>query len=183
MNEVRRVEADAWREAVSAARSAGWAQFDCLTAVDELGREQVFRILLRLIRPDRPAEGLVLQTVVPREAAALDSIAAVFAGAAWHEREVAGNFGMSFIDGDPRPLLVRPEYGGHPLRKDEVLGARSAKPWPGAKEPGEAAAAGRRRMVPPGVPDPSVWGERQGPAATPDDIVASASGGRVRRRP
>ncbi|MGH9251445.1 MAG: NADH-quinone oxidoreductase subunit C, partial [Acidimicrobiales bacterium] len=54
-------------------------------------------------------------------------------------------------------------FEGHPLRKEFVLAARAAKPWPGAKEPGEggpgAAAPSRRRMLPPGVPDAS-WGPR-----------------------
>ena len=50
------------------------------------------------------------------------------------------------------------------------------------KEPGETVAAGRRRMVPPGVPDPDVWGEREGEPASPEEVAASVQGGRVRRR-
>ena len=53
---------------------------------------------------------------------------------------------------------------------------------PGAKEPGETVAAGRRRLVPPGVPDPDVWGEREGEPASPEEVAASVQGGRVRRR-
>ena len=34
------------------------------------------------------------------------------------------------------PLLLPDGFEGHPLRKDFVLAARAAKPWPGAKEPG-----------------------------------------------
>ena len=38
----------------------------------------------------------------------------------------------------------------------------TALTWPGAKEPGETAASpSRRRMVPPGVPDSAVWGDRE----------------------
>jgi NADH-quinone oxidoreductase subunit C len=71
-------------------------------------------------------------------------------------------FGVDFI-GHPglEPLLLPPEFEGHPLRKDFVLASRVAKAWPGAKEPGESeeAGAGRRApMRPPGVPDPSRWG-------------------------
>ncbi len=43
-----------------------------------------------------------------------------------------------------------------------MLAARVAKPCPGAKEPGESDrdAPGRRKTLPPGVPDPAVWGPR-----------------------
>ena len=86
----------------------------------------------------------------------------VFAGAAWHEREVAELFGVEFVGGERRRLLLNPEFEGTPLRKDEVLAARTGMNWPGAKEPGRDAMAspGRRRLVPPGVPDPAVWGDR-----------------------
>jgi hypothetical protein len=73
-------------------------------------------------------------------------------------------FGIVF-DGHPNltKLLLPDEFEGHPLRKEFVLAARAAKPWPGAKEPGEggsgAASPSRRRMQPPGVPDPG-WGPR-----------------------
>ena len=48
-------------------------------------------------------------------------------------------FGIDF-PGHPNlvPLLLPPEFEGHPLRKDFVLAARVAKPWPGAIEPGES---------------------------------------------
>ena len=72
-------------------------------------------------------------------------------------------FGIGF-DGHPHlvPLLLPDAFEGHPLRKDFVLAARAAKPWPGAKEPGESGDGGpsRRRMQPPGVPDES-WGPRE----------------------
>jgi NADH-quinone oxidoreductase subunit C len=79
-------------------------------------------------------------------------------------------FGVVF-EGHPNlvPLLLPDGFEGNPLRKEFVLASRVAKPWPGAKEPGESehdtGAPGRRRMLPPGVPDPSEWG----PEATPAD--------------
>src|SRR5699024_4258610 len=105
------------------------------------------------------------------EGSALPSLTGVFAGAAWHERETHEMFGVAvsgFDDGSGlglRPLLLPEEFEGHPLRKSFVLAARASKPWPGAKEPGEGEggstrrAPSRRRLAPPGVPDPS-WGPR-----------------------
>ena len=83
----------------------------------------------------------------------------VYPGAAWHERETYEMFGVDF-PGHPglAPLLLPPEFEGHPLRKDFVLASRVAKPWPGAKEPGESHVEGtarRQPMRPPGVPAPA----------------------------
>ena len=60
-----------------------------------------------------------------------------------------------------RPLLLPEGFEGTPLRKSFVLTARASKPWPGAKEPGESdTRPTRRRIVPPGVPDPETWGPK-----------------------
>ena len=55
-----------------------------------------------------------------------------YAGAAWHEREAAEMFGISF-DGHPdlRALYLPSGFEGNPLRKDFPLLARHIKPWPG----------------------------------------------------
>ena len=86
----------------------------------------------------------------------------MYAGAGWHERETHEMFGIDFAGHrDLDPLLLPDGFEGHPLRKDFVLASRVAKPWPGAKEPGESdheAAPSRRRTRPPGVPDPDEWG-------------------------
>ena len=48
-------------------------------------------------------------------------------------------FGIDFTGHDALdPLLLPDGFEGHPLRKDFVLASRVAKPWPGAKEPGES---------------------------------------------
>jgi NADH-quinone oxidoreductase subunit C len=183
------VPAEGWTAAVRAARDGGFPFFEWLAAVDEIGRPgagaAVIRVVLVLRSLERPAETRVLSTEVPRERPRLDSVRELFAGAGWHEREAAEMFGLEFVGGDARRLLLAPEFEGTPMRKDEVLGARSGVAWPGAKEPGESAASpSRRRMVPPGVPDPAVWGDRDpsAGAASPDEVAAAAAGGRVRRR-
>ncbi|MDQ1647706.1 MAG: hypothetical protein QOJ50_3890, partial [Cryptosporangiaceae bacterium] len=103
----------------------------------------------------------LVRTSVPNGDPRLPTITAVFPGADWHERETAEMFGIEFA-GHPNPvkLLLPDQFDGHPLRKDFVLAARVAKTWPGAKEPGESesGAPSRRKIRPPGVPDPAEWG-------------------------
>jgi NADH-quinone oxidoreductase subunit C len=192
---MRRVVAAEWRRGIETARDEGYRYFDWLGVVDEIGRSDTLRVMVALRDLARAAEVLLIATEVPRAAARLDSIREVFAGAAWHEREAAELFGVEFVGGESARLLLNPEFEGTPLRKDEVLAARTGISWPGGKEPGESDAAagevraggaspGRRRMVPPGVPDPVVWGDRSLGDGAPDpaEVAAAVTGGRVRRR-
>ncbi|MFV0406674.1 MAG: NADH-quinone oxidoreductase subunit C [Propioniciclava sp.] len=177
----RQVPPDHWLASARQAHDAGGTWFDWLGAVDELGRASVIRILLR-VAISADADGILLETQIDRDQPVLESLRSVWAGAAWHEREVRDFFGVTFLEGDNRPLLLRPNTVGHPLRKDAVLAARVVRDWPGTKDPAGSAPGARRRMVPPGVPDPEVWGDRIGEPATPEEIAASVAGGRVRRR-
>ena len=180
-DETRTVLPGQWRTAVAAARDEGYDYFDWLGAVDQIGRADDFEVLIRLIDLDRN-RAVLLRTVIPRSAPALDSITDIFAGAGWHERESGELFAITFTGGNPRRLLLPDDYVGAPLRKDAVLAARAGIDWPGAKEPGGAPS--RRRMVPPGVPEPEIWGDRDPTAPEPDpgEVAESAVGGRVRRR-
>lgn len=181
MPDVREVPADQWHGTVASALTE-FPHFDWLDCVDDIGRSDTFRITLCL-RHDS-AEHL-LETTVDRDAAELDSISDLIPGATWPERELADLFGLTFTHGDPRPLILPPTFGQHPLRKESVAAARTAMPWPGAKEPGDAGAStpSRRRMAPSGVPDPQVWGSlaADAPAPDPQAVAASSEGGRVRR--
>ncbi len=150
------VPRDGWLAAVTNVRDGlGLTYFDFLTAVDEL--DAGLDVVLRLWSP-AGRYGLLLRTRCPRDDARAPSIVGVFAGAAWHERQVGEMFGVGF-DGHPglTPLLLPDGFEGNPLRKDFVLSARVDKAWPGAKEPGEsdadlARAPRRRKSLPPGVP-------------------------------
>jgi NADH-quinone oxidoreductase subunit C len=152
---------DQWVSAVTALRERlELTFFDLLTAVDQL--EAGFDVVLRLWAP-AGRYGLLLRTRCPRDDAHVPSLAGVFAGAGWHERQVWEMFGVTF-DGHPGlvPLLLPDGFEGHPLRKEFVLASRVAKAWPGAKEPGEsdrdlATGRPRRRILPPGVPRPGSW--------------------------
>jgi NADH-quinone oxidoreductase subunit C len=180
------VVADAWLAEVESALAAGYRCFDWLGCVDEIGRTDALRVVLSLRDLDRPQQPeLLMGAELPRDDPEIASIRGIFVGAAWHEREVAELFGVRFVGGEGRRLLLGPNFEGVPMLKDQVLGARTGLSWPGAKEPGEVdAAPGRRRMVPPGVPDPEVWGDRDPAAGAPDGgaVAESAVGGRPRRR-
>jgi NADH-quinone oxidoreductase subunit C len=202
---VRLVGAEDWPQAVEAAWQDGFRFFDWLGAEDLIGRKDALLVVLALRRLDRPADVLLLGTELDRTAARLDSIRGRYAGAAWHEREAAELFKIEFRGGQPGRLLLTSGFTGAPLRKDEVLAARTGVTWPGTKEPGESdlrpepgmrpepgegrastrsAPPARRRLVPPGVPDPAVWGDREvtDPDPEPAEVAESAGGGRSRRR-
>lgn len=184
---MREVAVDNWLAEVTASRESGHTFFDWLGCVDEIGRGNVLRIVLSLRDLDHLDEPeLLLGCLLDRDHPEVTSIGGVFAGAHWHEREAAELFGVRFVGLESRRLLLGAEFDGVPMRKDSVLAARSGVSWPGAKEPGASdASPSRRRMVPPGVPDPAVWGDRpeEAGAADPAEVAESAVGGRPRRRP
>jgi NADH-quinone oxidoreductase subunit C len=160
------VPAPAWAQAVRAARDdpeLALDFFDWLSAVDEADGPDAgsFRVVAHLWSTTE-RHGLLLRTLVPVGEPVVASVVAVYPGAAWHERETHEMFGVDFAGHlDLRPLLLPPEFEGRPLRKDFVLASRVAKPWPGAKEPGEshdASVARRQPMRPPGVPASGEWG-------------------------
>lgn len=136
----------------------GLTYFDWLSAVDE-GADDGYVVFCHLYDPQSHRH-LLARTSLDAVDPTLQTSTQIFRGAAWHERETHEMFGIDF-PGHPHlvPLLLSDEFVGHPLRKDFVLTARVSKSWPGAKEPGESGhgAPARRKMQPPGVPDPS-WG-------------------------
>lgn len=161
-----------WHGAVLAARDdLGCAYFDMLGAVDAL--DDGFDVFVHLadVR-SRPVRSVMLRTRLDRQSPSIACVCDVFGGAGWHEREAHEMFGIDFEGhADLSPLLLPDAFEGHPLRKDFVLGSRVARPWPGGKEPGESdadASPSRRRMRPPGVPEPGDW--PASPAAADDDV-------------
>lgn len=84
---------------------------------------------------DRPAEGsievvyhlfsmaarheLLLKVRVPRDAPQVPSVARLWNGANWHERETYDLFGVNFVGHpDLRRIMMTEDWAGHPLRKD-----------------------------------------------------------------
>ena len=190
------VPADAWVTAHEVLRDeVGLTFFDFLTASDELN--DGFRVVTHLADfwGGSHVDHLMVRTLIPRATPSLPTLSSLYAGANWHERETSEMFGITF-DGHPNliPLLLPDGFEGNPLRKEFVLASRVAKPWPGAKEPGEsdhapaakAGAPSRRRTLPPGVPDPEAWGPRPPDSPTPDPLapaLTAATPARPRRTP
>jgi NADH-quinone oxidoreductase subunit C len=156
------VDRRGWRDAVAAVRDDDVLDgrfFDVLLGTD-LGDGTGARtaatggagleLLVRLWSV-RHRHAVHLRTTCPHDDPHVPSLTAVFAGAAWREREVAEMLGVVF-DGHPGlvPLLLPDGFPGHPLRKAFVLADRLAAAWPGSVEPGESRPNPRR--VPPGVP-------------------------------
>ena len=186
----RRVPPQEWPDAVRAARDEGFGFFDWLSAVDETDSEDEhgpgLDVVCHLMDVRGTGHGhgvrrVLLHTRVP-VGSTLGSVTSVFPGAGWHERETFEMFGLvleGFEDGTGlglRPLLLPEGFEGTPLLKSFQLAARASKPWPGAKEPGEGEGSSarrspsRRRLLPPGVPDPS-WGPRADPDGAGADGV------------
>jgi len=161
-----------WVAALTAARDElGCDFFDWLSAVDE--RPDGFRVVAH-VWSVAGRYGLLIRTLLDPEESTVDSVVSVYPGAAWHERETYEMFGVGFAGHpDLAPLLLPDGFEGHPLRKDFVLAARVAKPWPGAKEPGGEHGK-RAPMRPPGVPAPDEWPARQPPGGEPGPSGAAA---------
>ena len=144
------VPRERWVEALEAAHAAGALFFDLLTAYD-LGPDG-FAVVVHLATADA-GDHVLVRTTVPVGDPVLATATGVYRGAAWHERETHEMFGIGFSGHDPiDPLLLPADFGAAPLRKDFVLAARAARPWPGEKDPSDSGGRARRRTLPPGVP-------------------------------
>jgi NADH:ubiquinone oxidoreductase subunit C len=157
-----RVVPEQWRAAMCTARDdLACTFFDFLTVAAE--PRGGFRVVCHVARwGDGTVDRLLLEAVLPEEAPRIESVTDLFGGSAWHEREMHEMYGVEFAGGDSRPLLLAEGAPEFPLRKDFYLPARSDRPWPGAKEPGEGvdsadsvggSSPSRRRLRPPGVPE------------------------------
>lgn len=100
-------------------REFGLHYLSFVSAIDRPEANQ-FEVLYHLYTFDRKDE-LVLKVRVPREAPTVPSVASVWVGADWHERETFDLFGIVF-EGHPnlRRIMMTDDWIGHPLRKDYV---------------------------------------------------------------
>jgi NADH-quinone oxidoreductase subunit C len=120
-NEWVRVRKEDWKAVCQFLRDDDTTRLDMfvdLTCVDRFGREPRFDVVLHLYSVERKHR-LRLYVAASEEDPTVDSVATVWAGANWFEREAYDLYGIRF-QGHPdlRRILVYPEFVGHPLRKD-----------------------------------------------------------------
>jgi NADH-quinone oxidoreductase subunit C len=90
---------------------------DAVTGVDLLAEEKMEVVYDYF----HPVHGLrvAVRVQLPRGTPEIPTIAAVFPGANWHERETHDFFGIRFVGHpDLTPLLLPEDADNHPLRKD-----------------------------------------------------------------
>ena len=88
-------------------------------------RETAFEVL-HAVRNVESNDTMFVKVAVPKDTPEVDSIAFVYAGAEWQEREIWDLFGVSFRGHpDLRRILMPDEYPGHPLRKSFAMDT----PW------------------------------------------------------
>lgn len=96
-----------------------------MTAVDWKDR---FDVVAHLLSTSQGHQ-LVFRCSLPHGAEPeIESLSGVFAGAAWHEREIYDFFGIKFLGHpDLRRLFLEEDFPGHPLRKDYEDASRVVK--------------------------------------------------------
>ena len=113
-----------WREVALFLRDDPRCAFDMftdITAVDYPGREQRFDVVCHLRSLDRGHRIRLKAQIGDEEGdgARIPSLAPVWKGAGWFERECFDMFGVEFVGHpDLRRILMYPEFEGYPLRKD-----------------------------------------------------------------
>jgi NADH-quinone oxidoreductase subunit C len=139
------VDRERWVETIRRARDEEYLDFfSWLTGIDwsrdvEVGEtvaepdelEERFEVMCRLSSVEGVAAAHFIATL-PKDDPVIDSIAGLFGGAEWHEREAHDMFGIEFT-GNPNlsPIYLPEGFIGHPLLKSYPLLAREVKPWPG----------------------------------------------------
>jgi NADH-quinone oxidoreductase subunit C len=118
------VRADRWQEICRWLRSDPAMSFDMLVdlcGVDFPDRAPRIEVVLHLYSIDKRHRVRLKARVGDAEGtgAEIDSIAGIWMGANWFERETWDMMGVKFRGHpDLRRLLMYPEFEGHPLRKD-----------------------------------------------------------------
>ena len=138
-----RVAPSAWKEALTVTSGdLGLVFLSWLSAIDWTNEVAVGD------EPDEPVEEryellcavsdlsdgnlAIISTDLDHDSPSIASVADVYPGANWHEREAAEMFGIDFVGHPDLTKLYLPDsFEGYPLRKDFPLLSREVKPWPG----------------------------------------------------
>jgi len=110
------IAGDALQEAMRALRDYhGYRFYICATATD---RDETIE-LIHGVRNLETDDDVWVKVKLSKDGPDVESIALLFAGAEWHEREMLDLFGLVFRSHpDPRRIMMPDEYEGYPLRKD-----------------------------------------------------------------
>ncbi len=92
--------------------------FDYISFITAIDRKEFLEVVY-LFRNLDTGEEIFLKSKVPADDPRIPSIADIYYGANWLEREAYDLLGVIF-EGHPdlRRILLPPDYEGHPLRKD-----------------------------------------------------------------
>ena len=137
------IQPAAWLNNAQQLKAAGFTRCEWLTASHNGGES--FTVTLCVAKADLSERALfssAVNTIV-------ESLISVYSSVAFHEREVAQMFGLTFSGHDTSELAFETEFAGFPLRRDFALASRVDTEWPGAVEPDENAT--RRPALPPGI--------------------------------
>ncbi len=121
--DVVRVPREQWREFAEAAKDAGYEMCVDVTAVDWMrARPERFEVVASLVSMSYRTR-LRMVTTAPREGPEVPSLAPVWPGVSFGEREVFDMFGIRF-EGHPdlTRILMPDDWEGYPLRKDDAVG-------------------------------------------------------------
>lgn len=95
--------------------SLGFAHLMCLTSIDYKDK----LALVYNLYSYKTKEKAALKVFLDRNNPTVESVAQIWQGANWHEREAFDMMGINFL-GHPglRRILLPDDWTGHPLRKD-----------------------------------------------------------------
>ena len=112
-------------------------------AEDKTEYGQCLEVLIHVYSPEHGTH-VNVHVPVGVDEPSCPSISGIYRGALWHERECFEFYGIDF-EGHPQlvNLYLPEDFEGHPgLKSFKLPGRTTVKPWPGAKDPEEAAAGG-----------------------------------------
>ena len=112
------VEPERLAEFVAALREGLLAEPHLFIDACGVEREVFLEVVYRFSLLSR-SEVVTVRAQLPKENPVTVSLAALYPGARWPERELAELYGIT-VSGhpDPRHLLLPPDWAGYPLRKD-----------------------------------------------------------------
>jgi len=114
------VPKEEYEAAVQCCYEAGFKYCSVVTAIDWMDRLTLVASLCRIDPSEVGVVTIHIKVDLPRTGASIPSIANLYPGANWHERETYDMYGIKF-EGHPdlrRILLPDHWQGGHPLLKD-----------------------------------------------------------------